>query len=132
VGWLEGRWRAPTRPARPVPRCCAPRAGLCALSGCHPEQNPALAGQNIYKSRQVQDTQIARLIGKVRRACLLLRRAGARARARPCEARGGACVAPGAAFVRPWRAGARGSASHLSLSLGSFSICLNLPSCAWS
>lgn len=41
--------------------------GLCALSGCHPEQNPALAGQNIYKSRQVQDTQIARLIGKVRR-----------------------------------------------------------------
>lgn len=41
-------------------------AGLCALSGCHPEQNPALAGQNIYKSREVQDTQIARLLGKVR------------------------------------------------------------------
>jgi hypothetical protein len=40
-------------------------AGLCALSGCHPEQNPALAGQNIYKSREVQDTQIARLLGKV-------------------------------------------------------------------
>jgi citrate synthase len=39
--------------------------GLCALSGCHPEQNPALAGQNIYKSRQVQDQQIARLISKV-------------------------------------------------------------------
>lgn len=40
-------------------------AGLTALSGCHPEQNPALAGQNIYKSREVQDTQIARLVGKV-------------------------------------------------------------------
>jgi citrate synthase len=40
--------------------------GLCALSGCHPEQNPALAGQNVYKSREVQDQQIARLIGKVR------------------------------------------------------------------
>jgi hypothetical protein len=40
-------------------------AGLTALSGCHPEQNPALAGQNIYKSREVQDIQIARLIGKV-------------------------------------------------------------------
>jgi hypothetical protein len=39
--------------------------GLTALSGCHPEQNPALAGQNIYKSREVQDIQIARLIGKV-------------------------------------------------------------------
>jgi citrate synthase len=39
--------------------------GLCALSGCHPEQNPALAGQNVYKSREVQDQQIARLIGKV-------------------------------------------------------------------
>lgn len=39
--------------------------GLTALSGCHPEQNPALAGQNVYKSREVQDQQIARLIGKV-------------------------------------------------------------------
>lgn len=44
------------------------KTGLCALSGCHPEQNPALAGQNIYKSREVQDTQIARLVGKVRSA----------------------------------------------------------------
>ena len=26
--------------------------GLCALSTCHPEQNPALAGQNVYKSRE--------------------------------------------------------------------------------
>ena len=39
--------------------------GLCALSTCHPEQNPALSGQNIYKSREVQDKQIVRLIGKV-------------------------------------------------------------------
>jgi Citrate synthase, C-terminal domain len=40
--------------------------GLTALSGCHPEQNPALAGQSVYRSREVQDLQIARLIGKVR------------------------------------------------------------------
>jgi len=39
--------------------------GICALSTCHPEQNPALAGQNIYKSREVQDKQIVRLLGKV-------------------------------------------------------------------
>jgi citrate synthase len=38
-------------------------AGLCALSTCHPEQNPALAGQGVYKSREVQDKQIVRLIG---------------------------------------------------------------------
>ena len=41
-------------------------AGIVALSTCHPEQNPALAGQNIYKSREVQDKQIVRLLGKVR------------------------------------------------------------------
>lgn len=41
--------------------------GICTLSTLHPEQNPALAGQNIYKSREVQDKQIVRLIGKVSR-----------------------------------------------------------------
>jgi citrate synthase len=40
--------------------------GLAALSGAHPEQNPALAGEGVYKSRAVQDKQIARLVGKVR------------------------------------------------------------------
>lgn len=40
--------------------------GLTALSGCHPEQNPALAGQNVYHSKEIQDKQIVRLIGKVR------------------------------------------------------------------
>lgn len=39
--------------------------GLAALSTCHPEQNPALAGQNIYKSKAVQDKQIVRLVGKI-------------------------------------------------------------------
>lgn len=39
--------------------------GLIGLSVCHPEQNPALAGQNIYKSREVQDKQIVRLLGKI-------------------------------------------------------------------
>ena len=40
-------------------------AGMAALSTCHPEQNPALAGQNIYKSKEVQDKQIVRIIGKM-------------------------------------------------------------------
>jgi len=39
--------------------------GLAALSTCHSEQNPALAGQNVYKSKEVQDKQIVRLIGKI-------------------------------------------------------------------
>lgn len=39
--------------------------GICALSTMHPEANPALAGQNIYKTRAVQDKQIVRLLGKV-------------------------------------------------------------------
>jgi len=39
--------------------------GLCALSTMHPEQNPAMAGQQVYRSREVQDKQIARLLGKV-------------------------------------------------------------------
>lgn len=41
-----------------------------ALSTCHPEQNPALAGQDVYKSKEMQDKQIVRLIGED--ACLLL------------------------------------------------------------
>lgn len=40
--------------------------GICALSTMHPEQNPAMAGQNVYKSREMQDKQIVRLLGKVR------------------------------------------------------------------
>jgi citrate synthase len=36
---------------------------LNALSTVHPEQNPALAGQNIYQSKEIQDKQIVRLIG---------------------------------------------------------------------
>ena len=46
--------------------------GICALSTCHPEANPALAGQNVYKSREVQDKQIARLLGKVRNLLVVL------------------------------------------------------------
>jgi citrate synthase len=38
--------------------------GLAALSTCHPEANPALAGQGVYTSRAAQDLQIVRLIGK--------------------------------------------------------------------
>lgn len=39
--------------------------GLAALSTCHPEQNPALAGQNVYKSKEMVDKQIVRLVGKI-------------------------------------------------------------------
>lgn len=39
--------------------------GINALSTCHPEQNPALAGQDVYKSKEIQDKQIVRLIGMV-------------------------------------------------------------------
>jgi len=39
--------------------------GMCALSTVHPEQNPAMAGQQVYRTREVQDKQIARLLGKV-------------------------------------------------------------------
>ena len=38
-------------------------AEISALSTCHPEQNPALAGQNIYQSKEIVDKQICRLIG---------------------------------------------------------------------
>ncbi len=38
-------------------------AEMAALSTCHPEQNPALAGQNIYADKEIVDKQILRLIG---------------------------------------------------------------------
>ena len=40
--------------------------GVSTLSVVHPEQNPALAGQSIYKSREVQDKQVVRILGTVR------------------------------------------------------------------
>lgn len=40
--------------------------GICALSTLHPEANPALAGGGVYKTREAQDKQIVRLLGKVR------------------------------------------------------------------
>ncbi|GMH34299.1 hypothetical protein BSKO_02133 [Bryopsis sp. KO-2023] len=58
--------------------------GLCALSTFHPEQNPALAGQNIYDSAEVQDKQIVRLIGKLPAlAALAYHRASGRESAPP-------------------------------------------------
>ena len=39
-----------------------------ALSTVHPEQNPALAGQSVYDSPEIQDKQIVRLIGAAPRA----------------------------------------------------------------
>lgn len=40
-------------------------AGIAALGAVHPEQNPALAGQGVYKSRAVQDAAIVTLLGQV-------------------------------------------------------------------
>jgi hypothetical protein len=40
-------------------------AEISALSTCHPEQNPALAGQNVYQDKEIVDKQILRLIGRV-------------------------------------------------------------------
>ncbi|XP_024528054.1 citrate synthase 3, peroxisomal [Selaginella moellendorffii] len=38
---------------------------ICALSSFHPDANPALRGQDLYKSKPVRDKQIVRIIGKV-------------------------------------------------------------------
>uniref|UniRef100_A0A7I4AFA3 Citrate synthase n=1 Tax=Physcomitrium patens TaxID=3218 RepID=A0A7I4AFA3_PHYPA len=40
-------------------------ASICALSSCHPDANPALQGQDLYKSKAVRDKQIVRVLGKV-------------------------------------------------------------------
>ncbi|OWM73312.1 hypothetical protein CDL15_Pgr001426 [Punica granatum] len=40
-------------------------SAMSALSVFHPDANPALRGQDIYKSKQVRDKQIARILGKV-------------------------------------------------------------------
>ena len=88
-------WAPPVAPPRPFTRGCAlahpshstppqPPAALCALSTCHPEQNPALAGQGVYESREVQDKQIARLVAKMPAvAALAYHRASGRRAARP-------------------------------------------------
>ncbi|XP_030462884.2 citrate synthase, glyoxysomal [Syzygium oleosum] len=39
-------------------------SAMSALSVFHPDANPALRGQDIYKSKQVRDKQIARTLGK--------------------------------------------------------------------
>jgi citrate synthase len=40
-------------------------SAMSALSIFHPDANPALSGQDIYKSKQVRDKQIVRILGKV-------------------------------------------------------------------
>ncbi|XP_010525276.1 PREDICTED: citrate synthase 2, peroxisomal [Tarenaya hassleriana] len=39
-------------------------SAMSALSIFHPDANPALRGQDIYKSKQVRDKQIVRILGK--------------------------------------------------------------------
>lgn len=54
-----------------------------------PHQNPALAGQNIYQSREVQDKQVVRLVGKIPTlAALAYHRASGRKPAQPNQALG--------------------------------------------
>ena len=43
-----------------------------ALSTAHPEQNPALAGNDVYSSKDIQDKQILRLVGKPSRGSYYL------------------------------------------------------------
>ncbi len=38
---------------------------IAALSTLHPEQNPCLAGENIYKDINIRNKQIYRILGKV-------------------------------------------------------------------
>ncbi|CAI0461356.1 unnamed protein product [Linum tenue] len=40
-------------------------SAISALSIFHPDANPALRGQDLYKSKQLRDKQIARILGKV-------------------------------------------------------------------
>ncbi|GMY08900.1 citrate synthase, glyoxysomal [Fagus crenata] len=40
-------------------------SAMSALSVFHPDANPALRGQDLYRSKQVRDKQIARILGKV-------------------------------------------------------------------
>ncbi|KAH7571573.1 hypothetical protein JRO89_XS04G0081300 [Xanthoceras sorbifolium] len=51
-----------------MPHDAHPMGVLCsamsALSIFHPDANPALRGQDLYKSKQVRDKQIARILGK--------------------------------------------------------------------
>ncbi len=75
---------------------------LNALSTVHPEQNPALAGQSVYNSAEIQDKQIVRIIGAPRRRAARplrgwrapaagARQRGSRSSARvPCQ-QGGTC-----------------------------------------
>lgn len=39
-------------------------SAMSALSVFHPDANPALRGQDLYKSKQVRDKQVARILGK--------------------------------------------------------------------
>ena len=38
--------------------------GLTSLGSFYPEANPAIAGSGVYKSSQVQDQQILRILGR--------------------------------------------------------------------
>ncbi|WIA16001.1 hypothetical protein OEZ85_012735 [Tetradesmus obliquus] len=51
-------------PAGSHPMACM-MAGLTALGACYPSQNPAVAGMSVYGSPEVQDHQIARILGKM-------------------------------------------------------------------
>jgi citrate synthase len=44
-------------------------SAMSTLSVFHPDANPALRGQDLYKSKQVRDKQIVRVLGKV---CLVI------------------------------------------------------------
>jgi citrate synthase len=80
-------------------------AEISALSTCHPEQNPALAGQDVYKDKEIVDKQILRLIGKApAMAALAYHRATGRRAAQPNQRLG-----YGENFLYMLDAGAKGA-----------------------
>lgn len=48
--------------AHPMGMLCST---LAALSTVHPEQNPSLVGETIYKNREIRNKQIYRIMGNI-------------------------------------------------------------------
>ena len=59
---LERMIKAYRYDAHPMGMLCST---LAALSTVHPEQNPSLVGETVYKNKEIRNKQIYRLIGNV-------------------------------------------------------------------
>lgn len=54
--------KAFTYDAHPMGMLCSTIAGLSTL---HPEQNPSLQGEGVYKNKKVRNKQIYKILGNV-------------------------------------------------------------------